>query len=77
MKYVYIEWNDAVSHDDWISEDSLDEGLPLIKTVGIYIKKNKDCYLVALNYDTTNKNYSCIINIPKAWVKTIRFINEI
>lgn len=74
MKAIYIEWKDAESQNEWTSADDITDHLPLIKTFGLFIKKTSNCYLVALNHDSENQNYSCIMKIPKMWVTTVRFV---
>lgn len=74
MKIIYIEWNDAVSQDSWSDTKEIVPELALIVSVGILIKETEDIVTVALNQDVTNEKHSCIMHIPKAWIKTKRII---
>lgn len=70
IKYplVLVEWEDPVSHDPWTSESELDaefeKGVPIVQTVGFLIRESEERIVVALNYETTNENFSCFIVIP-------------
>jgi hypothetical protein len=74
MKIIYIEWNDAQSQDSWIDTLEVRPELAIIKSVGILIHETEDILTIALNNDTTNDKYSCIMHIPKGWVKAKKII---
>lgn len=74
MKIIYIEWNDAVSADGWSDTSEIEPELALIVTVGILIKETDDIITVGLNQDITNEKHSCIMHIPKPWIKSKRII---
>ena len=76
MKIVYLEWVDASSRDEWLSEEELEEWLNgdahKIKSVGFFLSENKNHYLIVQNsnpFDT----HSMAMKIPKRWIikKTI------
>lgn len=77
MKIIYIEWNDAMSCDNWTQTSEIKPELALIISVGILIAENKEVITIALNHDSTNSQHSCIMNIPKAWIKTKKVIKTI
>lgn len=74
MNIIYVEWLDAVSHDEWIHLDEADLNTVLIKSVGFLVSDTKESITLALNYDTINNNISCYINIPNKWIKSKRLI---
>lgn len=76
MKIVVIKWQDAQSEDSWIDLESVRPELADIITVGLLIKESKTVYSVALNYDSTNKKYSCLMSIPKKWVTSYAEIRK-
>ncbi len=74
-KFVRIEWEDAVSIDAWTERSEIIPALHLIETVGILVDETDDVVTVALNHDASGDSFSCIINIPKPWIrsrKTVR-----
>ncbi len=77
MKIIYIEWNDAVSLDYWIDTSEIKPELALIISVGMLVMENKEIITIALNHDISNSKHSCIINIPKAWIKVKKVIKTI
>lgn len=73
-KIVLIEWNDAESLDSWTPTNEIDHGAALVKSVGWLLNDGKKTVTLALNHDTKNGAYSCIIKIPKGMIKSKRII---
>jgi hypothetical protein len=73
-KIVLIEWIDAESEDSWTFSPDIDHGCALIKSVGWLINESKKTVTLALNHDTKNSAYSCIIKIPKGMIKSKKII---
>ncbi len=76
MKFVYIKWYDAQSVDSWTIESEVTPSLAEIVSVGILVKKTKDIVTVAVNKDTTNNAYSCIMNIPSKWISEYKLLTK-
>lgn len=74
LKYVKIHWHDAQSVDDWTASADLKPSLALIETIGILKEEDDLAVVIALNYDSTNDNYSCAISIPKNCIVQKRII---
>lgn len=77
MKYrpVLIHWVDATSFDAWEpAVDAMKSRLHTIKTLGFLMKETEDTIQVALNWDEEGEQVSQYILIPKAWVKSQRFV---
>jgi hypothetical protein len=74
MKIIYIEWNDALSVEGWVNKTEMIGELALIKSVGFLVKESDEIITICVNFDETNDNYSCIMNIPKKWIKTKKII---
>jgi hypothetical protein len=73
-KMVLIEWKDAESADSWTPANEIDHDYALIKSVGWLINENKKTVTLALNHDTKNEAYSCILKIPKGMIKSRKII---
>lgn len=74
-KPIYVVWRDAVSHDAWEALHEAKTGdLATIHTLGFLIDETDELIRVALNFDDSNENVSQVIAIPKAWIKSRRFI---
>lgn len=76
---ILVEWLDAVSVDPWIHADEAN----LIESAkcysaGILVRQsNKDGVTLAANYDSQNDNYSCIMQIPRGMILSIKKIGRI
>ncbi len=70
--FIYCEWLDAFSIDDWTPKESSKIKPCLIISVGICIENNPSELVLALNHDTINDNYSCFMVIPKGMIKKLR-----
>lgn len=68
-KLIYVIWNDAVSVDAWTDISEITPELAEIHSVGFLVCENKEVLTIALNVDTTNLSASCIMNIPKKWIR--------
>ena len=66
---LYVIWNDAVSFDDWTDITEISTELAEIHTVGFLVSETQEVLSMALNYDKDNEGVSCMINIPKKWIK--------
>lgn len=73
-KIVLIEWIDAESIDEWTYSPDIDHGCALIKTVGWLLKESKKSVTIALNHDTKNESWSCLIKIPTGMIKSKKVI---
>ena len=76
MKYklVHISWFDAISTDDWMMADDIEEALPEIQTVGYLIRETETLFIVAQNVDFKNDSISMTMTIPKVWCVKMREI---
>jgi hypothetical protein len=71
--FVYVEWDDAYSLDEWTEKDKVQSDQPyLIKSVGILVEQNDNKIILALNHDTESDAVSCVMTIPFGMVKTLR-----
>lgn len=68
-KIVYVVWFDAVSVDDWTDVSEIRPELAEIHSAGLLVGETKDILSLAVNKDITNDKVSCIMNIPKKWIK--------
>lgn len=76
MNDIYlIHWNDAESIDDWTELSQIDHEAALIKSIGWLINENKKTVTLALNHDTKNGSYSCLIKIPKGMISLKRKVS--
>ena len=73
-KYIYLEWKDPASIDEWTYAEDLEIGCPVIKSLGILVTENKETIVVALNRDTESDAYSCIMQIPKNVILKRKYI---
>lgn len=70
--FVYVEWLDAFSNDDWEHMDDAKILPCLIISVGIVIDCQRTHLTLALNHDTFNNNTSCVITLPNGMITKIR-----
>lgn len=75
-KLVLVEWLDAESIDEWTSEELVDHSTAKILSAGWMIKEGKDSISLALNHDTKNGSYSCIMKIPAGMVQKIKLLKS-
>lgn len=73
---ILIEWTDAESIDEWTQKSEIDHGSALIKSVGWILNENKKTVTLALNYDTKNDAYSCIIKLPIKMITKRSILHE-
>lgn len=68
MKIVYLEWEDACSRHDWVSEDH-DYKTMSVKSIGWVVKEDKDKIVISTSF-TTDKDFADPIIIPKKWISS-------
>lgn len=73
-KYIRIVWHDAVSTDEWTDAKEIDTGLAPIESVGMFVTENDESITIALSYDQNNEKYSQLLNVPKGWLKSRKWI---
>ena len=72
---VFVVWEDAFSVDAWTSDTEIvEDKLICIHSVGFLIIKNKNKITLSLNHDLDSDTLSCVINIPRKMVKSIKFL---
>ena len=69
LEIYLVKWVDAESIDEWTSQSDIDHDLPMIESVGFLVKKTKALVTLALNYDTANDSFSCIMKIPTGMIQ--------
>jgi len=78
-KIVYIEWVDALSEDNWYSEEDIDEwlknGEESCRSIGWVVKENKKYIVIAslIGKEDTD-SVSLLMKIPKPLIKKIKII---
>ena len=74
-KLVIVYWRDSQSGDDW--EEIKEPGkLPVVETVGMLIASNDECISVTGNFDPTNQEISCRMDIPRFAIANIFELNQ-
>lgn len=73
---VLIVWNDAESIDDWTEGHLLDCGVTEVHSVGFLLSEDPEAVTLALNHDTKNKSYSCVMKIPIGMILEQRIIKK-
>lgn len=72
MKAMHIKWIDSISQSGWLDSPSkLDMRC---ETIGWFVKEDKDSIIVALNRSHENDGVGHIIQIPKAAIKSKKWI---
>lgn len=76
---VKIEWRDACCYfgdvpEEWIIKRSEEGGHPVI-TVGILVKQNRQCIVVAQN-EFEGGNVQQTMCIPRGMIKNIKVLEE-
>ncbi len=74
LPLVVIEWEDTTSDRRWESEKNADVKTALIHTVGWRLKSDRKYYLLTTQRDTTHRECSDRIKIPRGCIKSIRVI---
>jgi hypothetical protein len=69
MKIMKVVWFDAQSLDAWTAYEDTPSDLAEVISVGMLIKQTQKSITLALNNEITNGNYSCIMIIPRGWIK--------
>ena len=70
-----VEWQDADTEGGWFDDD--DESLPVLKTFGLYVRKNKDSLTLASTYDPHENSWSDKMRIPWGMVIKVTTIQEV
>lgn len=73
---VLVVWNDAESIDGWTEGHLLDCGVTVVHSVGFLLTEDSEAVTLALNHDTKNKSYSCVIKIPNGMIIEQRIIKK-
>lgn len=69
---VFVIWDDAFSIDEWSSLQELKEAKgTLVHSVGFLVQRTEEYVVLALNHDTSNEAFSCIMYIPTNMVKAV------
>lgn len=71
-----ILWDDAESVDGWTESHLIDHGVTRVQSVGFMLSENPEAVTLALNYDTKNQSYSCIMKIPTGMIVEKRIIKK-
>ncbi len=69
---LLVKWMDAFSQDEWTHKDDSDIRPCEIHSVGFCITHEPDRLTLALNFDTFNQNFSCIMTIPTGMITQIK-----
>lgn len=78
---VKIEWVDAEADNSWVTDEDIDGdgvGDPVV-TVGYLVRKPtraKPMYTVAGTIANDSKLFNNVMKIPKAWVKSVTFLEK-
>jgi hypothetical protein len=75
-KVLFVTWNDAESIDAWTDAVEIDHDPAVIHSIGLLLKEDKDSITLALNHDTKNDTYSCIMKIPKGMIVSRKFLRS-
>jgi hypothetical protein len=67
---VVVTWRDAQTHESWETPEPLD-GLPNVESVGFLYEDTPSHISLLPNYDFTNNNGSCRMDIPRGCVVEI------
>ena len=68
-KFVEVLWYDIIGTSGWEKPDEVT--LPLFKTYGYLIHKDKKCIKVAHTFDVKDKTWSGITAFPRGCVEKI------
>lgn len=69
---LFVKWLDAFSIDDWTHADDAKIVPCEIHSAGICIEHTVSHLTLALNHDTFNQNYSCLMTIPTGMITHIK-----
>lgn len=73
---VLIRWTDAESIDGWTEGHLLDCGVAEIHSVGFLLQEDSQAVTLALNHDTKNRSYSCVMKIPIGMIIEQRIVKK-
>jgi len=69
---LFVKWLDAFSQDDWTPAAEAKIKPCEIHTVGICVEHTAEHLTLALNHDTFNDNYSCIMTVPVGMITEVK-----
>lgn len=72
LKFVEVEWADAVSTADWRSPDNLPRVIPCISRGWLVIDDEEQVTLVATMQQMDNGHVGEVVSIPRGMVLRIR-----
>ena len=75
-KIVEVSWRDPTIDSGWVDDDH-NKILPIIRTYGILISKNKSQVVLAGTFDAKENKYADRSKIPTGCVSGIRLIEVI
>lgn len=67
-----VEWIDAESIDEWTFNADVDHSIAPVKSIGWLIFESHESVTLALNWDTKNEAYSCMMKIPRGMIVKIK-----
>lgn len=67
-KILLVTWLDAESIDGWTEGDQIDHEIAPVVSIGFLLKEDPESITLALNHDTKNDSYSCIMKIPAGMI---------
>lgn len=70
--FVFVIWLDAFSEDAWVPEDEAKIRPCEIHSVGMIVEHTAEHMTLALNHDTFNQNFSCIMTIPIGMIQRVK-----
>ena len=82
MKLVYIEWEDAISRNQWMNKKEVNEWIKdgpwFVHSIG-WIIKETDKFIILAGQHHPESNYTDelvgeVIRIPKGWIKKRKVI---
>ena len=71
---VFVVWIDAESIDEWTERHEIDAIEPEVHSAGFLVSEDKNLLTIAVNHDTKNDSFSCIIKIPQGMIRFKKFI---
>tara|TARA_R110000787_G_scaffold167621_3_gene280558 strand:+ start:557 stop:811 length:255 start_codon:yes stop_codon:yes gene_type:complete len=75
VKVTLVVWYDAVAETGWITDTEAKTSCKLDKcvSIGYLVDKNQERILLACT--KSDNQYNALINIPNAWIETIKEYN--
>ena len=69
-----VTWLDAESIDSWTEGHEIDHTIAPVMSIGWVLNDSFEGLTLALNHDTKNDSYSCIMKIPRGMIVTEKVI---